>query len=255
MSKRKGPASFYADRGRIFQFFWPVTHYVVTQTAVFLGLILFWVLNRTRVRGRQNVPNKPNTLLLSNHQSMIDSFLVGICAYFPQAYWRPSLIPWNPAAEENFFNTPILAWLSNNFKSFPIKRGRKDMGAIFRMAEALRFSPLLLFPEGTRTRSGRIGRGRAGTGYLMLETWPTVVPVCISGMNKVLPIGTHFPKLFKKITVEFGEPIDLSEFKDKPKNKETAQAAIDKVIDRLQTMQQQLEPNTKYPKKHHSEPS
>jgi len=56
----------------------------------------------TTVVGRKNVGTARNTLLLSNHQSMLDSFLVGIGAWYPQSWWRPHLIPWNPAAAENF---------------------------------------------------------------------------------------------------------------------------------------------------------
>lgn len=172
---------------------------------------------------------------------MIDSFLVGMFAFYPMSLIRPEVMPWNPAAEENFYRTPILAWLADNWKCIPIKQGRKDVGAIFRMAEALKTSPMTLFPEGTRSRDGSIGKARGGAGLLILETRPTVVPVCIDGMDKLLPIGSVFPRLFKRIYIHYGEPIDLSEFYGKGKTKEVAQAMMNQVMDRIRSMHAEIE--------------
>jgi 1-acyl-sn-glycerol-3-phosphate acyltransferase len=167
---------------------------------------------------------------------MIDSFLVGIAAYYPQSLVKPFVMPWNPAAEENFFRTPILAFLADNWKCIPIKKGRKDVGAIYRMAEALRTSPMILFPEGTRARSGAIGKARGGAGMLILETQPKVVPVYIDGMEKVLPIGAVFPRFFKKIHVHFGEPLDLAKYYGQDKNRQLAQTIMQEVMDAIRAL-------------------
>jgi 1-acyl-sn-glycerol-3-phosphate acyltransferase len=172
---------------------------------------------------------------------MIDSFLVGLCAYYPVLLIRPSLMPWNPAAEENFYKNTLLAWFADNWKCIPIRKGRKDFGAIFKVAEGLRTSPVTFFPEGTRSRTGEIGRGRAGTGFLVMETWPVVVPVCIDGMDKVLPIGSSFPRFFKRIYISFGRPLDLSEFEGRKSNKETAQEVIDKVMETIRALKIEIE--------------
>ena len=220
---------------------WPVTQYFITSLSVTLSYIYFRLLNNTTVIGKRNVPRRPNTLLLSNHQTMIDSFLVGLCAYYPVLLIRPSLMPWNPAAEENFYRNTILAWFADNWKCIPIRKGRKDFKAILKVAEGLRTSPVTFFPEGTRSRTGEIGRGRAGTGFLVLETWPAVVPVCIDGMDKVLPIGSSFPRFFKRIYIYFGRPVDLSEFKGRKNNKETAQEVIDKVMEAIRALKIEIQ--------------
>ncbi len=241
MFRRKTAVEFYSHRTRLFRILWPVTHYVVTNLAVTIGYVFFHFLNKTTVVGKGNVPRRPNTLLLSNHQSMIDSFLIGLCAYYPASITRPSLMPWNPAAEENFYRNSVLAWFSDNWKCIPIKRGRKDPEAISRMAEGLKTSPLTLFPEGTRSRTGDIGDGRAGTGFLILETWPTVVPVCIEGMDKVLPVGSVFPRFFKTIYVRYGRPLDLSEFKGEEKNKEISRTLVEKVMEAIRSLRNEIE--------------
>lgn len=223
-------------RGWLSRRIWPISHYLVTNLTVTLGFIFFRIFNRTTVIGRENVPRRSNTLLLSNHQSMVDSFLVGLCAYYPISLIRPSLIPWNPAAEENFFRTPILAWLADNWKCIPVKKGRKDVGLISKMAAALQTSPLTLFPEGTRSRDGSIGKARGGAGLLILETRPTVIPVRIDGMHRVLPIGSIVPRIFKRIYVHYGRPLDLTEFYDEKKNKEAAEAIMARVMEAIRSL-------------------
>jgi 1-acyl-sn-glycerol-3-phosphate acyltransferase len=191
--------------------------------------------------GKENVTLQPNTLLLSNHQTMIDSFLVGMCAFYPTSLYRPSLIPWNPAAEENFFKTPLLAWLAKNWKCIPIKKGRKDAGALKKMAQALKTGTLTIFPEGTRSRDGSIGKGKGGSGFLILECHPTVIPVCINGMDKVLPIGSVFPKFFKRIYVYFGKPLALTEFYSCGMKKEVALTIVGRVMESIRELRLEIE--------------
>ncbi len=232
--------AIYPHRGKLFRFYWPLSHYLVTNFCVTVGFIYFRILNRTTVIGKQHVPKKPNTMLMSNHQTMIDSFLVGLCAYYPHSLIRPSLIPWNPAAAENFYRTPVLAWLADNWKCIRVKPGRRDPTVLYKMKRALSCSPLTLFPEGTRSRNGTIGKGRGGSGFVILENAPTVIPVCIDGAHKILPIGAKFPRFFRRIYVHYGRPVDLSEFAHREKNKETAQAVIDKVIEEIKRLQNEI---------------
>src|SRR6266550_3007435 len=69
-------------RGRLFRSLWPVTSYLVTHLTVTVLWVFFFALNRTRVTGREHVGEARNTLVLSNHQSMLDSFLVGLTSFF-----------------------------------------------------------------------------------------------------------------------------------------------------------------------------
>lgn len=220
-------------RGPVFHFFWPLTRYVTTHVTVLILGLVFYVLNRATVIGRRNVPRKRNTLLLSNHQTMIDSFLVGTAAYFGPAILRPYLIPWNPAAEENFFKNRFWAWWADNWKCIPVKAGRRDNRALHRMIRASRRGTMVLFPEGTRSRDGQIRNGRPGAGLVILANEPTVVPVTVDGLHDVLPVGATFPRLFKRIWLAFGKPIDYSRFVGQPRSKATAQAIVDDVVEVL----------------------
>ena len=234
--------SYRADhRGWLFNILWPFTRYAFTNmTVIVLGIPLFFIFNRTRIIGRKRVPQGRNTLLLSNHQSMIDSFLVGICAYFPQSIVKPYLIPWNPAAEENFFRPWWLGLLSDLWKCIPVRPGRRDPRALYRMTRALESGVMTLFPEGTRTRDGSIRKGRPGSGLVILASKPTVVPVTIDGMNRVLPIGAKLPRLFKRLYVYYGEPIDYSDLIDQPRTRETSEQLVDRIMDALRRQQAEI---------------
>jgi 1-acyl-sn-glycerol-3-phosphate acyltransferase len=227
-------------RGRLFRLLWPVTSYLVTNITVTLFGVLLFIFNRTTILGRDNVGEQPNTLLLSNHQSMLDSFLVGMGAFFPQSWLKPRLIPWNPAAAENFYRTPILAWLADNWKCIWVREGRRDLHALHRMTEVLPEGVMTLFPEGTRTRDGSVGDGRPGPGLLILATRPRVIPVAIDGMCDVLPIGCRVPRLGKRVYVSYGKPIDYSEFLTLPRTRETAQALMDRVMEAIRVQHAEL---------------
>src|SRR5437867_12676715 len=217
-------------RGKLFHLLWPVTSYVVTNVTVTLLWLVVFVLNRTMVIGRRNVGEEPNPLLLSNHQSMLDSFLVGLAAFYPQSWLKPHLIPWNPAAAENFYKNPLLAWLADNWKCIWVREGRRDLHALHRMIQVLPCGVMTLFPEGTRSRHGAVGPALPGAGLLILATRPRVIPVAIDGMHAVLPIGRYLPRIFKRIAVSFGSPVDYTDLLAIPRTRETAQAVIDRVM-------------------------
>ncbi len=215
------------------------TYFVVNLSTALLW-IFFKVLNRTTVLGRQHVGYKRNTLLLSNHQSMIDSFLVGIFAFYPQSWLKTYLIPWNPAAEENFFKNRFLTWLAHSYRCIPVKEGRRDPFALRRMVEVLPGGVMTLFPEGGRSRDGRVGEGRLGAGLIITRARPKVIPVAIDGMQDVLPIGKRIPRIFKRIYISYGEPVDYSEFLDYPKRQEAAQGVVDRVMAAIRKQHQEI---------------
>jgi 1-acyl-sn-glycerol-3-phosphate acyltransferase len=221
-------------KGWLTNLFSPITTWIITNIILAPVVILFlWVLNRTRVYGRSRVPHEPNTLLLSNHQSMIDSFLIGYAAFFPYDMIKTYLVPWNPAAQENFFRNGFFSWVSHHLKCIPVRPGRRDLKAITRSVHALRDSTMILFPSGTRSRDGSIGRGRPGAGLVILGTGPNVIPVTIEGMDQVLPIGARFPRLGKKVAIYFGRPINYADLENRERSREAAQEIVDRVMGRV----------------------
>jgi len=229
------------SRGWLRDLLWPPTSYLLAQLSVPLILLVFFVLNRTTIHGRGRVPKRANTLFLSNHQSMIDSFLITFSAVFPWELARPSLLPWHPAAQENFFKNAFFSWLFTQLKCIPVRPGRRDLKAIHRSIRALRDGTMILFPEGTRSRDGSIGGGRPGAGLVALGTGASVVPVTLVGMDDVLPIGAKWPRIGKRVVVYFGRPIAYDDLARGPRSREAAQAIVDRVMARLRFQRRVIE--------------
>ena len=219
--------------GWLAKLLWPVTSYLLTNITVGFFWILFFVLNRTTVIGKKHVGDELNTLLLSNHQTLIDSFLIGMTAYYPKSWIKPRYMPWNPAAVENFYRTPALRWLAYNFRCIPVQEGRRDTQALREMSERLPSGVMVLFPEGTRTRKNTVRAGRPGAGVVALRTKARVIPVAVEGMQHVLPIGKMIPRIGKRIYISFGEPVELDDLFEQERTRETAQEVVDRVMERI----------------------
>ncbi|MGD8699837.1 MAG: lysophospholipid acyltransferase family protein [Gemmatimonadales bacterium] len=219
--------------GRVSNILWHVTSYFVSNISATVSWIFFRVLNRTTYIGRQHIGREPNTLLLSNHQSMIDSMPIALAAFYPKSWLRPYLVPWHPAARENFFKNKLIAWYSSHTRCIPVRPGRRDVHALHKMIDVLPKGAIILFPEGTRSRSGDVEDGRPGAGLVALATKPRIIPVAIDGMQDVLPIGETIPRIGKRIYITIGPPLDYSEFDDQPRTRETAQALVNKVMEAI----------------------
>lgn len=179
--------------------------------AALLLWVYFFLLNRTTVTGRQRLRIEPNTLLVSNHQSSMDSFLIALGALFPRCLFRPWMMPWNLAAEEHFYRTPLRAWFSDHLRCIPVRRGIGDPSALRRWMTSLRRGVGIFYPEGRRSPDGTVGDAGPGVGIVILATRPYVVPVAIEGMREVVRFDRFGLRFFRRIDISFGEPIEFME--------------------------------------------
>ncbi|MGZ4168573.1 MAG: 1-acyl-sn-glycerol-3-phosphate acyltransferase [Solirubrobacteraceae bacterium] len=133
-------------------------------------------LRFTRI-GREHVPKRGPVIIASNHRSFLDPFVIACMARRPMYY---------VAKKEIFRYNRVLAWLLASLGAFPVDRGAGDADFI-ETAKAIlaRGDIVLIFPEGTRTRPGSLGRPRRGVGRLALETGAPVVPVAVIGTEAV----------------------------------------------------------------------
>lgn len=162
---------------------------------------------RIRVEGRENVPDTGGVILCSNHISGHDPPLLGM------------LSPRNVRfmAKEELMKVPVLGWfLGQAGGAFPVKRGTADRASLKRSLEVLEQGGVFgIFPEGTRHRTGTMGKLESGTAYLALKSGAVVVPVGFSGTYRLL----------STVLLRFGEPLSLAEFKGKKLTAETLDAA------------------------------
>ena len=164
-----------------------------------------------KVIGKENVPTDGGVLLCSNHISNLDPPTVGIAA--------PRQVHF--MAKEELFSAPVLGKILPHINAFPVKRGMSDREALRKGLGVLKEGKVLgLFPEGTRSETGELGKGLAGAGFFALRSKAQIVPCAV--------IGPYKP--FKRLKVVFGKPI---EFDDYRKNKVSAEEATDIIMSEI----------------------
>ncbi len=132
---------------------------------------------RMKRMGREHIPSSGPVILAANHRSFFDPFVIGTMTRRPVYY---------VAKKELFGYSRILSWVLNALGAFPVDRGHGDRETI-ETAKAIlnRGDIVLMFPEGTRTRPGSLGRPKRGVGRLALETGAPVVPIAIIGTEDI----------------------------------------------------------------------
>ena len=166
---------------------------------------LLW---RPTVRGLDNIPLTGPVIFASNHLSFVDSVVI------------PVLVPRKVVflAKSDYFDSPGVkgalskAWFEG-LGMLPVDRDDTKAAmqsletALQVLAEGHCFG---IYPEGTRSRDGRIYRGRTGIGHLVLTAGAPVVPVGLKGTQNIQPVGSKLPRL-AKVEVSFGEPIHFGD--------------------------------------------
>ena len=163
---------------------------------------LLWLHFRPRVTGREHVPAHGPVLLASNHLSAVDTILI------------PSFSPRKVQflAKASLFATPIGGWFFRHIGAIPVHReaGSAAQAALEAGTRVLAAGQVFaVFPEGSRSRDGRLYRGRSGAAFMALETGATVVPVGLIGINRaIVDPATGKPS---PAEIRFGAPIALSD--------------------------------------------
>jgi len=195
------------------------------------------LLYRPRVVGRRNVPKSGAVILASNHLSFIDSVVIPVVA--------PRRIQF--LAKSHYFEgTGLAGWVKRSFfaavGAVGVKRGAgRDSQDALEISKGILEAgqAFALYPEGTRSRDGRLYRGRTGVAWLALTTGAPVVPVGLVGTERLQPVGRRLPRL-ARVTVAFGEPIDVSVFGAATSGK-ARRAATDAIMTEIQRLTGQSE--------------
>jgi len=132
----------------------------------------FVVILRLRVEGRENIPRSGSFVLCSNHVSWLDPLLLG--AMFPRRLYYMTKV--------EAFASPVAGMILRTVGAFPVRRHAPDRGAIRRALDLLSNGrTVAVFPEGTRSRDGQLGRAEPGAALLAVWSGAEVLPVAISG--------------------------------------------------------------------------
>jgi 1-acyl-sn-glycerol-3-phosphate acyltransferase len=165
------------------------------------------VLHQLRTCGAEHLPARPPFVLVANHASHYDAIVLA------------SILPWQHrdrifsiAAGDTFFDTPVrAAFAAAVLNALPLWRRKASGEALKTLRERLLEEPCayILFPEGTRTRDGSMGKFKAGLGMLVAGTAVPVVPSHLDGTFEVLPPHRTWPRP-GRIVVRIGQPLTFA---------------------------------------------
>jgi 1-acyl-sn-glycerol-3-phosphate acyltransferase len=179
--------------------------------ACFRGM--FKVMFRWEISGLENFPAEGGVVLCCNHTSNWDPPFVG----------SPLKRMVHFMAKDSLFRVPVLGWVIRKVGAFPVKRGGVSKESIRLALQILKDGKVLVvFPEGSRSNAG--GMGKKGAAMLAIKSGATVIPAAVVGGYK----------LFRRTSVIYGKPVDLSEFADG--GSELLEAATEKIMATIRRM-------------------
>ncbi len=184
----------------------------------FIRLCTFLYVRGPHVEGRENVPKRGGVILVSNHLNNADPCVI------PGALNRRIVT----MAKKEMFKWPVINILFQMISAFPVDRQGADLGALREAQRTVNSGlPLLMFPEGTRSKDRQLHRGFSGSALVAYRTGAPIVPVAITGTEHFMwPFLFLKPFIGPKVTIRFGKP-----FYPRAVERITSQAAKDATDD------------------------
>jgi 1-acyl-sn-glycerol-3-phosphate acyltransferase len=192
-------------------------------------LVIFTVLFRVfwpmKIKGKENVPKTGSSVVVSNHLSLIDPFVV--------SYASGRIVRF--MAKEELFGTPIIGFLIRRIGAFPVNRTRQDAASMRTALTVLKEGELLgMFPEGTRSTTGDLQEFRTGAIRIAARTRNPIIPTALIDTDRALPPGKWIRPA--RIAVVFGEPIEFPELYDRNDKGEAMENAVAVLRARVQAL-------------------
>lgn len=154
-------------------------------------IIVLKLFFKFRIKGAENLPKKTNFIVVANHTSYLDPFVLGV-AIPKKIYW---------IALKDLYKMFWIRWFMYGTDTLPVGNSSEKLNYLVTNNKNVG-----LFPEGIRTHDGKLREFRRGAALLSIKTGRPIVPCAILGAYEVLPIKARFPKLFSRITVKIGKP-------------------------------------------------
>jgi 1-acyl-sn-glycerol-3-phosphate acyltransferase len=160
--------------------------------------MLFSLLTRWQVKGKENVPSQGPLLVVANHLNLADPPLLGV------SLGRVTIF----MAKEELFRSRFSAYFISSFGSFPVHRGKLDREAIRQAQQVLADGlALVMFPEASRSKSAQLQPAFPGSALIASRSDVPILPVGISGTERIKGIAWILRR--PHITVNVGRPFYL----------------------------------------------
>ncbi|MHA1973776.1 MAG: lysophospholipid acyltransferase family protein [Candidatus Hodarchaeales archaeon] len=204
--------------------------------AIPILLFFFHVFYKVKVWGKENVPargvNNQGIIIMANHLSHLDAFLVGFAA-FPRFY-KPFFYPADAKLWRLSLFRPILVGMN----CIPIFKGSKSTDVVkYHIAIVKNGGSVTYFPEGARTKDGKLQPGKLGAGWIAHATQALVIPCAIKNTDVAMPVGKSFtfgggPRRIT-LKVKFGKPLDLRKYYKLKSSKTTSQTISNYIMEEI----------------------
>ena len=179
----------------------------------FIVAIPFYIAFNIKYEGTENLPKSGSVILAGNHQTWFDPILIAIRVKYISSFM----------AKAELFDIPVLILAIRLVHGFPTRRSATDVSSLSRAESYIKKGyNLTIFPEGTRSKDGKIGRARSGVAFIASKCGVPVYPVGISFKRHL-----HFRS---KITVRFGKPLSPEELKITSMSKTELREAGDRIM-------------------------
>ncbi len=187
-----------------------------------------------KIEGLDNLPKDQPVLLAANHSSHLDgpATIAAANRYMNQVY--------SLAAKDYFFDHPIKGKICQHvLNMIPFQRQGHSTDALKSCQDLVAQNKMiLLFPEGTRSKTGKLQPFKLGTGFLAMQLNVSIIPVHIEGSFQAFPKGAHFPKRHP-IRIQFGRPIDIAPYQARlevESNRRLCREIVDEIRSRIEEM-------------------
>jgi len=195
--------------------------YRLTKPIVRAILYLFWI---GEVKNIENVPKSDGAIIAVNHSSYLDFFIIS-AAIRRRLYFL---------AAQELHRVRFLKWFMRYNERIYLDRERPGVKYFKEVVRILQQKKLVvLFPEGTRSKDGKIHRGKLGFVKLAIVARVPIIPIAISGTFDVYSRQGRFPRLCRSCKVHVGEPVFLNEYFGKKTSKNVLQEIADDIMDRI----------------------
>lgn len=187
--------------------------------------IVFSTLWPLRIKGVENVPRDGAAIIVCNHLSMVDPFVVGYAANRLVSFM----------AKEELFGVPVVGFVIRKVGAFPVDRSRRDPASLRIALTVLKGGELLgMFPEGTRSTTGDMQELRAGAARLAARTRTPIIPAAVHNTDHALPPG----KLLRpaRISLTFGLPFELTELYDRNEKGDGMERALALIKEKIEAL-------------------
>ena len=204
--------------------------------AIPILLSFFHACYRIKVIGKKYVParglDNKGIIIMSNHLSHLDPFFIGL-SVFPRFY-KPFFYP----ADAKLWKLPLFRPILHGMNCIPVFKGSKSLDIVkHNIAVVKGGGSIVYFPEGARSKDGKLQPGKLGAGLLAHATKTLVIPCAVKNTAIAMPVGKPFNlgggprKLILK--VKFGPPLDLRRFYKLPSSKKTSQLISDYIMENI----------------------